>query len=264
MQDGSEQSGRTQSPAVTRAFAVLDAVAAAQQPIGLSALARELGIAKSSVSNLCNALVEVSALTRTDRGYTLGRRLAELGGAFLATVDEVGEFHRVCEEFAPDLEETVQLATLGEGLDVVYLARRDGRQPVRLASDVGRRLPASCTAVGKAMLAELAEAELDQRLAGRRGLPVLTRRSIDSPLALRLELERTRERGYAVDDEEVADAVLCVGVALPNNGYATARMGVSVTMLKARASEDHLAHVSRVLRRLAARLAGTEPPAESG
>ena len=73
-------------------------------------------------------------------------------------------------------EETVQFAVL-DGLEMTYLARHDGRQPVRLSSQIGRRLPATSTATGKAALASLDPRELERRLAGVTTLPRLTRKA---------------------------------------------------------------------------------------
>ena len=248
------------SPAVTRAFAILHAIAGAAQPLGPSALARHLGIAKSSISNLCRALEAEGALQRVDRGYVLGRTLAELGGAFLSEVDEVRNFYRTVNRAADQHPNTIQLATLTNGLEVVYLARRDGSQPVRLASEIGRRLPASCTAVGKALLAQLPVDELDALLADADPLPRPTRRSITTMEELRFELQRIRDRGYAIDDGEMADSVVCVGVALPMTVYRRQPMAVSLTLMQAVATQELIESSVNLLRDLAAELAGAPLP----
>jgi len=84
---------------------------------------------------------------RVGTGFALGRKLAELGGAYLASVDQIQEFYDVCHELEAGSDETIQLAVL-DGIEMTYLARHDGRQPVRLTSQIGRRLPASVTATG--------------------------------------------------------------------------------------------------------------------
>lgn len=226
-------------PAVARAAAILDALAAAQgQALGPSELSRQLDMAKSSVSNLCRALADEGWAQRTDGGYRLGRRLADLGAAYLASLDLVREFHDAVQEL-DHLPETLQLAVLSDDLEVVYLARRDGSAPVKLASEVGRSLPAHCTATGKAMLAELSLEELDRRLEGLTSLPALTAQSITDPAALRTELERVRERGYAIDNEEVMDGVVCLAKAVP--GRSTEDVAaVSITVLKVVVPMDRL------------------------
>jgi DNA-binding IclR family transcriptional regulator len=228
------------APAVTRAGAILDLLAEnAGTAAGPSELARRLGLPKSSIANICNALADAGLVRRIGTGFALGRKLAELGGAYLASVDQVQEFYEACQLLATGSEETVQLAVL-DGLEMTYLARHDGRQPIRLSSQIGRRLPATVTATGKAALASLDEAELDRLLAGIDALPVLTARSITSVDALRSELEIVRRRGYAMDDEETAEGVVCFGVRIPGRRPGEGPYAASITVLKARATEERV------------------------
>lgn len=242
------------APAVTRAVRILDALASdGQHPIPLSELSRRVGAPKSSVANICAALVDSGLLRRSEAGFSLGRRLAELGGAYLSSVDLVGEFHAAVERLPVASEETSQLAIL-DGLEVTYLARHDGRQPIRLASEIGRRLPASCTALGKATLAALGPEELHARLRGVATLPTLTARSHRTVAALLDDLDEVRRRGYAVDDEETAEGVMCIAVSLDPFGSRSS-YGASVTMLKARADHERreaiVADLGRLRRLLA-------------
>jgi DNA-binding IclR family transcriptional regulator len=239
------------APAVSRAAAILDALARdPSQGLGLSEIARRLDLPKSSVANICSALLEAGFLARAGDGYRLGRRLAELGGAYLTTVDQVQEFHAACALLEVASQETMQLAVL-DGLEVVYIARHDGRQPVRLASEIGWRLPASCTALGKAALASLDDEELRRRLKGVTRLPALTPNSHRTVIQLLDDLTSVRRRGYAADDEETTLGVVCYGVALQARGSHQEPYAVSVTLLKARADHSHQTALVTELRRLA-------------
>lgn len=245
---------RSPAPAVTRAAAILEVLA---EPgvgaLGLAELTRRLRLPKSSVANLCVALEESGLLRRVNDGYLLGQRLLELGSAYLRSIDEVQDFHETCRSLRTISHETVLFATL-DGVDTLYLARHDGSQPIRLASDVGRRLPAGCTALGKAMLAQLDPAAVAERYGQLSTFPVLTPRSNQSLDELLDDLRLTRERGYAVDDEENMPGVTCFAVALSSNDAHRVRRAVSVTMLKARASDDLRAQVVSDLRQLAGHL----------
>lgn len=245
---------RSLAPAVTRAVAILDLVAQADQPLGISAIARSLDLPKSSVANLCSALLDDHVLRTAAGGYSLGPRLARLGAAYLASVDQVSLFLEACTGPGVSLRETAQLAQLGAGLDVVYLARRDGTEPVRLASSPGRALPATCTATGKAMLATLDPTELAARLEGVRELPRLTPHSITTRRALARELEAIRSAGVAYDRQEVIEGVVCVAVAVPSPA-GDAPMAASFTLLAPRADEDTLARLAGDLREIAEHLA---------
>src|SRR6476619_5112704 len=131
------------APAVTRAAAVLEALAASVTGrLTLSDLARELGIPKSSTSNLLLALEEARLISRQGAEFTLGRKLVELGAAYLSRLDEVQEFYRFCEQ-APTLSgETVRIAML-DGTKGIYLARSDGHTPLRLNSHIAHTIQMS-------------------------------------------------------------------------------------------------------------------------
>jgi DNA-binding IclR family transcriptional regulator len=243
------------APAVTRAAAILDVLAENPSvPAGPSELARRLALPKSSIANICNALADAGLVRRIGTGFALGRKLAELGGAYLQAVDLVQEFYDVSRELPSASDETVQLAVL-DGLEMTYLARHDGRQQVRLTSGIGRRLPATVTATGKAALATLDDRELDRRLAGVTALPRLTRNSMTSVGALRADIERVRERGYAVDDEETIEGVMCLGVAIAARRPGEGPYAASATLLKARATTERMSALVDDLRLLARRLA---------
>jgi IclR family transcriptional regulator, blcABC operon repressor len=241
------------APAVTRAAAILELLAENRGvAAGPSELARRLGLPKSSIANVCGALADAGLVRRVGTGFALGRKLAELGGAYLAAIDLVQEFYDACHELEAGSEETIQLAVL-DGIEMTYLARHDGRQPVRLTSQIGRRLPASVTATGKAALASLEPVEVERRLDGVE-LPSLTRRSLRSVDALLADLEVVRTRGYSMDDEETVEGVVCFGIAIPGRGPGDGPYAASMTLLKARATFDRVPALIADLHRLADRL----------
>jgi IclR family transcriptional regulator, blcABC operon repressor len=243
------------APAVTRAAAILDVLAEdGAVALGPSELARRLALPKSSIANICGALADVGLLRRVGTGFALGRRLAELGGAYLVAVDLIQEFYEACRRLPVGSEETVQLAVL-DGLEMTYLARHDGRQPVRLTSQIGRRLPASSTATGKAALASLGEEDLERRVAGITTLPAATpkaHRNVDELLA---DLAEVRRRGYALDDEETIEGVVCYGIAVAGRQPGEGPHAASITLLKARATEERVPALIADLRSLAEQLA---------
>jgi IclR family transcriptional regulator, blcABC operon repressor len=254
--DGSERDGAGESlaPAVTRAAAILDVLAEdAAVALGPSELARRLALPKSSIANICGALADAGLVRRVGTGFALGRRLAELGGAYLVAVDMVQEFYEATRRLPVGSEETIQLAIL-DGLEMTYLARHDGRQPVRLTSQIGRRLPATSTATGKAALASLDPEELDRRLAGVMELPAATaraHRTVDSLLA---DIAAVRSRGYAIDDEETMEGVVCFGIAIPGRHPGEGPNAASITLLKVRATDERVPLLVADLRTLADQL----------
>lgn len=240
-------------PAVTRAVAILDSLAEAEgHPLSVSELARALGLPKSSTANLCASLEAAGMVTRSGPGFVLGRKLVELGGHYLATVDQLRDFYELCRRSTHISRETARVAVL-DGLEVLYLARYDGTQPLRLTASIGDRFPANCTATGKAILASLDPAVAEDRLRGRT-LPALSERSLVSVPALLADLAATRERGYAIDDEETTTGILCLSV--PVRGFRTdsSPFAISVTVLKARLDAEFRDALLKDLREIAAGL----------
>jgi DNA-binding IclR family transcriptional regulator len=258
---GADQSDSL-APAVTRAALILEVMAEQPgEPVGASELARRLGLPKSSIANILNAMADAGLVRRSGGGFALGRKIAELGGAYLASIDLVQEFYDACRLLPAASDETIQLAVL-DGLEMTYLARHDGRQQVRLTSGIGRRLPATITATGKAALASLDDRDLDRRLATITTLPTPTPHSIGTMDGLRADLERVRERGHAIDDEETVEGVICLGAAIPARRPGEGPYAASITLLKARATDGRVTALVADLRQLARGLSDPMRPAD--
>lgn len=239
----------TPAPAAFRAVQVLDALAKKHGPTTITEIATSIPLAKSSVSNLLVTLEAAGMVRRSHTGWVLGYKALELGQSVLASTDLVAEFRRVVASLPYLSKDTTLLAVL-DGIDVLYLARHDGLQQVRLASDIGRRLPAVVTGLGKAMLASLPDDELERRLALVESMPRPTRRSHRTIDDLRRDLFAIRDRGFAIDDEQNTIGVTCFGVALDSE-QPTA---VSTTLLSQRITPDLSVHLVGELRQLATQL----------
>ena len=239
---------RSLVPAITRAVAIIDLLAGEGSAMGPNAIARRLKLPKSSVANICATLVDTGLLRVLDGGVGLGQRLAQFGAAYIGSVDQVRLFQESCSLLLAGANDTAQLAMLTDGLGVVYLAKREGVYPVQLASAPGRTLPASCTATGKAMLATLDADDLHKRLAQAGPLQQLTTKSVTSIKELEAELAKTKRRGYALDEEEVIEGVVCVAVAIPRQRRADPLLAVSLTLLKPRATKAMMVNLAEELR----------------
>lgn len=240
---GLEDAAETSSlaPAATRAIRILDVLAGARgEPISLADLARAIGAAKSSTSNICQVLEDENMVRRTTTGYVLGRHTVELGGAYLTSFDQISEFYRLCHASTVLSRELVQVAVL-HGTDVVYLARHEGRTPLRLTAGagIGDRYPASLTAIGNALLSTLTPEQVDTLYAGTQ-LPTLTPRSTHDLAHLHQKLAVTRERGYALDEGEVFPNVVGVAMTVPPRQSGDHMLGVNVSRVIA-TDPPHLA-----------------------
>jgi IclR family transcriptional regulator, acetate operon repressor len=145
---------------------------------------------------------------------------------------------------------TVHYARLA-GAEVVYLETRESRTSGHLISRVGRTLPAHATALGKALLAELSDAELAALLPAR--LAPLTEHTLTDRGALHDELGVVRERGYATEREEGTAGVACAAAAVPYRIPATDALSCSMPMDRVTEAEQH--RIGAALREAATLLA---------
>src|SRR4051794_32857578 len=140
--------------------------------------------------------------------YRLGLKLFELGTRAVSQLDLRERARPFLERVVLETGETVHLCIYDDG-EVVYVDKVEPARSVRLASSVGRRNPAYCTAVGKAIMAFLPEEQVEDAVH-KHGLRSLTRKTVSTLTELKTELEIIRERGYALDDEENEEGVCCV------------------------------------------------------
>ena len=195
--------------------------------MGISALASKLGLAKSTVHRLATTLVEYDILeqNRENGKYRLGLALFELGTLVRRKMDVMSEAQGQIHALADLTGETVQLAIL-DHLSVLYIRIRESRQAVRMSSGLGSRAPAHCTSVGKALLAYQPPEVVKQVIDN--GLKRYTQNTIVEPAALLEELASIRQKGYAIDDEEIEMGLRCVAAPIrDHSGLVVAAISVA-------------------------------------
>lgn len=144
--------------------------------------------------------------------------------------------------------ETVNLGVIDDG-EAVFIGQVESREVMRMIVRLGSRSPIHASGVGKALLAHLPEQQV-ARILQQRGLTRYTERSIDNPAQLREELERVRQLGYALDDEEHAIGLRCVAAAIfDQNGQALA--AISLSGPKARITDNRLDELGVAVRQTA-------------
>ena len=229
---------------------MLQALAEGPPTATLAALSRRLELPRSSALALCNSLVKAGLMTREAAGsYRLGPGVVALARAYLTQTDLRTEFDRLTRG-VPVLPEETLLLSVRDGTDVVYIGRRIGSRPVAVSYELGLRLPAHCTASGKALLAALPPEEIRGLYPPHTRLRAPTPQSITDVSALIRDLAETRERGYAVDNEELAPGMVCVGAAVPDR-TGRALGAVAIGMVKAAMADGALARAAAELQRLA-------------
>jgi IclR family KDG regulon transcriptional repressor len=149
------------APTAWRTVQILRATAAADKPVGVSELARMLGLPAASVFRIVITLEREGFLDR-DSGnrYGIGFGAFEVGSSYTKHLNLESAFRRVAKRLVAQYDEPVQLA-IPVGTDVLYIGKEDCSQSVRLVSTLGTRLPAHVTSLGKALLSCLPDSEVD-------------------------------------------------------------------------------------------------------
>ncbi|SHI94445.1 IclR family transcriptional regulator [Desulfofundulus thermosubterraneus] len=233
---------------VERAIKILEYLC--RGPASLSELSRELGLHKSTAFGLLQTLIKhnyVHQEIKTGR-YRLGYRVLALGGAFLEHCDLREIASPYLQQLVNEHGETVHLVVMDDG-QVVYVDKIDSPQSIRMVSRIGRRLPAHCTGVGKAILAYLPEEKV-QAIVKKRGLPRFTANTITTWEELSAELARIREEGVSYDREEIEEGLRCV--AAPLIGYGQYPVGaISVSGPASRMTEEKMSRIAGSLKKVA-------------
>ncbi|WP_153397653.1 IclR family transcriptional regulator [Ornithinicoccus halotolerans] len=230
---------------VDRTVDLLEALTDLGGAATLSELAGQTGLPLPTIHRLVGSLVARGyARQGAGRRYTLGPRLIRLGESAGRQLGAGARPH--LEAAARELGETVNLAMIDRDM-VVYVAQAASAHSMRMFTEVGRRVYCHCTGVGKQVLAELPEQTV-REIVARVGMPPATDRSITDVEELLAELERTRERGYAVDDGEQEIGVRCFAVPVPD---APTPSALSVSGPAARVQPDFIETAYPVLTRVA-------------
>jgi DNA-binding IclR family transcriptional regulator len=220
---------------ISRAVKILQACRGSAPTV--TELARYLRIPKSSLYEILTTLVAEGLVEKDDGRYRLGLGLVELAYAARQEL-EVGRVARpLIEKLCSEFNETVQLTVL-EGDEILYVDGCESSRQLRTFFQSGGRAPLYCTALGKAILANLPAGEKERYLRRRR-LKAFTPSTLTDPQALRRELDRTTARGYSIDNMEHEEDVRCVGAPIRDReGRAFASISVSGPAHRLRPGRD--------------------------
>jgi DNA-binding IclR family transcriptional regulator len=196
-----------------KAIDVLNAVAASQEPLRFTDLLQRVDQPRGTLHRQVSNLIEEGLLAvRRDQTYELGLGLLKLASRAWAG----NQFRMIAEPHLRRLHditgETVHLGVL-KGTDVIYLDKVEGRQTVRMYSQIGNASPVYCTGVGKAALSALPDAEVDRRIAAI-SFRKHTENTLAGAAALRAEIDAIRAEGVAYDRQEHEPGIHCVAAPI--------------------------------------------------
>lgn len=214
------------SGSIDKALTVLEALAQHSRVTDISA---DTGLPKSTVHRILQSLL-VWGFARSDGGggYLPGPRILTLAGKVMSRFDPAQQAQGVLRDLCDRTGLTVHFAVRGDD-ELVYVAKLEGSRPYQMRSRVGMSVPLHTTAIGKAVLANLAE-DVTEEILSRTRLTAMTRRSITDLTALRRQLGQTRESGFAIDDGENDPGIACIGAAVFDH-TGTVMGGISISAL---------------------------------
>src|SRR5499433_2464585 len=247
---------RERLSSVATAIRLLKAFSEDEVEIGISALARRLGLAKSTVHRLAVTLVSEGLLEqdRESGKYQLGIALFGLGALLRRRMNVSNEARPYLYDLREKINESVHLAILDE-TEIMYVYNLEGTHAIRMRSDIGVRKPAYCTAEGQAILAFAAPEVVDQVLA--EGLAPRTPKTITAPDRFQKALATVRQRGCAIEDEESELGMVCVAAPIRDDaGEVVAAVGIAgpATRLSKRSVATIIPHVIATADQVSSRL----------
>jgi len=213
---------------VQRAVDILNLFDSQSPELGTTEIARALGLHKSTTASLIYTLEANGFLSQNPetRKFKLGLKLVERAFAMLDQVEVRKIAYPHLQALRDRWDETVNLAILDDA-DVVYVERMLGTKGLGMRSEVGRREPAHSTALGKAILSCFPNSRIEDFVKAY-GLRQVTNNTITDPQTFLAELDKVREQGYAVDDEENEIGGRCIAVPIfDHTGCVIAAVSIS-------------------------------------
>ncbi|TFB89407.1 IclR family transcriptional regulator [Cryobacterium luteum] len=215
-----------------RTVELLERLAARQnQPTSIRELSEAMNVPRSSLHALLRTLARHGWVRSDSSGsmYMIGIRALLAGTSYLDADPYLPIVQTFLHELHEQFDETFHFGRL-DGFDIVYLATRESSRYSRQLSRVGRRLPAFATSLGKAVLAERSGADLDAHISA--DAHALTPQTLTVRADLDADLEQTRSRGYAIDNEENTLGLKCFAVALPYADPTSDAISVSLPLAR--------------------------------
>jgi IclR family pca regulon transcriptional regulator len=209
-----------------RGLAVIRAFSAGAAELTLSDVARVTGLTRAAARRFLLTLVDLGYVRTDGKHFSLTARVLELGYAFLSsvTLPDVAQPH--LERLSAEVRESSSVSVL-EGTDIVYVARVAVSRIMTVTINVGTRFPAHATSMGHVLLAGL-DADGLARYLEQADLDRLTPHTLTSPAALRTELAKVREYGWALVDQELEEGLRSVAAPIHDrHGAVVAAVNVS-------------------------------------
>lgn len=213
---------------VSRALDIITLVSLKKGGLGVTEIAKQIDINKSSVYRILSTLVQYGYIEQDeDTGrYKLGYKFLEISSKLLESIDLRAEAKPFLQQLENETNEVIHLVVYDQG-EVVYIEKLEGNQTLRMHSKVGKRAPMHCTSVGKAILAHLPSSVVHDILE-RKGLAYHTDHTITNKEDFIRELANVKRKGYALDLQENEVGINCIAVPIFDHlGKVVAAVSIS-------------------------------------
>lgn len=251
----------TQVKSVGRALDIIALVSSKKGGLGVTEIAKQIDINKSSVYRILSTLVQYGYVEQDEETgrYKLGYKFLEISSKLLESIDLRAEARPYLLELEQETNEVIHLVVYDQG-EVVYIEKLEGNETLRMHSKVGKRAPMHCTSVGKAILAHLPPSiVLD--IIDRKGLPMHTDKTIVDKDEFLQELIKVKQVGYAMDLEENENGITCMAVPIFDH-LGKVISAVSISGPTMRMTDERLDHLKGKMieagRKISARLGYVE------
>ena len=237
---------KTQHRSTKRVLDIFEALANASEGLTMAEICREVNVPKGSLSPILHTMADASyvAYDDTTKHYSIGLKTYLLGKSFDRENTSLSLFMAAMREVTKACGETCQLGVLDHGR-VLYIAKVDSPQPIRLTSSIGKTLPIHYTAIGKVLVSEMDEERVRAMLHEPLERPTdASVRTADEFIA---QLSQVRSEGFAYDREEATKAIQCIGIGIHIHGAI--QYGLSVTTPSYRLTDDKKALIKEALSR---------------
>jgi IclR family transcriptional regulator, pca regulon regulatory protein len=211
---------------LARGLAVIQAFSQRRHHLTISQVSTTTGLSRAAVRRCLYTLSKLGFAGSDDnRHFFLRPRILALGHSYISSMPLATAAQPVLEHISHLLHESCSIATL-DGIDIVYIARANVTRIMSIDLGVGSRLPAFCTSMGRAILANLPPEELESVLA-RVEFKRYTERTITNPAKLTQALRQIRRDGYSIIDQELEHGLRSMAVPIQNpNGKVVAALNI--------------------------------------
>jgi IclR family transcriptional regulator, KDG regulon repressor len=197
-----------------RALDIIELLTMERNPVGVTEISHKLDLHKSTVHRLLNALAVRGYVQKEDlhSKYSLGLKFVEIGSQRLNHLELKIEAAPSLRRLAENTQQTVHLAILN-GNEVVYIEKIEPVSNMRMYSQIGKRVPVYCSALGKTLISEMSDDDVKKLLSGTdfRAFTVHTRSSVDQLIA---DIDSVCKKGWALDDEEHEEGIRCIAASV--------------------------------------------------